>query len=830
MNPADTSARPETSPARWRRPFLIWIDGIEAGWAIPLLLIGFIAVWLAFFCIAYLNGDLHPDVLEAWSSGRRLEWGYARHAPLAAWLAHGWASVFPLTNWSFQLLALANSAAALLAIDLISRRFVRGDQRLLVLLLLLLLPVYQLLAQPFNADAVLLAAWPIATYCFLRSFETRQKGWAIAAGTTAALAMLGKYYSVFLIVSFIFAAICHPRRRAYFASPAPWVAAFAGVAALGPHLYWLATTGAQPFGDMLAQLASKAFAPAAIETFLFMLILALVIAIPVLIWSLVSADRFKRLSEEIGAIRPGIVLLFTIGVGIVAFPTVAAVALGTDIIPVWGIQSIFPFAILIVCGASDPVPRERLVKLAGFAAAIAAVSVLAVAPLHALYRNFYPLDQGRSFYQLSAAELTRQWHAQSDQAMPAVGGDRTLALATAFYSPDHPVADERLLQPNAGTMPPETNPERGWASLCFASDARCIPAMEKAAAGASRLIRSDFAVQSKLLGLAGARQQFTALLALPAVAAPAMTAPPAVAPPPAPVPPPSPAAPTPPPAIAALPAIAPPPPAAAAPPPVPPSVASGAVTLAPLQNAGSATELAGGPTPDVQSAPKAPPPAFCCAPELKPDGATRRPEPASSMPVAAKGRNKRTIRVVAATATPQSDQAAVAEFHLNWVRWAAARRARSGCSVRAANGWGDPCCASCWSAARTVAAHWRPARSAGCRSREGRRGCGSAPREIVTTASAGSARTADSICVSDNGDPTLRRPLLAQLAQPLCALAGALGARPRLAERITPAGAPAPLAEASTAQPRLSRGERPVGFAAAALVAAGGTGGSTGAE
>jgi len=36
------AARSDIAPARWRKPFLNWMDGIEAGWAIPLLLIGFI--------------------------------------------------------------------------------------------------------------------------------------------------------------------------------------------------------------------------------------------------------------------------------------------------------------------------------------------------------------------------------------------------------------------------------------------------------------------------------------------------------------------------------------------------------------------------------------------------------------------------------------------------------------------------------------------------------------------------------------------------------------------------------------------------------------------
>src|ERR1700730_6256373 len=166
-------AWPDLSFARWRSLFLRWIDGIEAGWAIPLLLFGFVVLWFVYFVVAYSNGDLHPDVLDTWTLGRSIEWGYAKHPPLMGWAARAWTTVFPLTNWSFQLLALTNAAIALWTVDLISRRFVQGDKRFIVLLMLMLMPIYQFHAQRFNANAVLLAAWPLATYCFLRSFETR---------------------------------------------------------------------------------------------------------------------------------------------------------------------------------------------------------------------------------------------------------------------------------------------------------------------------------------------------------------------------------------------------------------------------------------------------------------------------------------------------------------------------------------------------------------------------------------------------------------------------------------------------------------------------------
>jgi 4-amino-4-deoxy-L-arabinose transferase-like glycosyltransferase len=509
------AARSEISPARWRKPFLDWMDGIEAGWAIPLLLIGFVAVWFVFLVIAYLGGDLHSDVLETWTLGRSLEWGYPKYPPLIGWVARAWTSVFPLTNWSFQLMALTNAAIALWAVDLISRRFVKGDKRLVVLLLLMLLPIYQFHAQRFNANAVLLATWPLATWCFLRSFETREIRWAVAAGAAAALAMLGKYYSVFLIVSFAVAALCHPERRAYFRSRAPWISIATGLAVLMPHLQWLVETGAPPFAYALARHTGKPFFPSLLEAVLFILGVAMILAIPALTWALMAGDRVKKLSEDLLALNSGLLLLFLTGAGTIVFPAITSVALGSDMPPIWALQGLFLFVIVMVCGTSFPVERFYSVNLAVLVIGIALAAVFVAAPVHAFYRNVHPLHEGRNFYSLAAEELTRRWRERSDAPLAAVGGDDGLAFATAFYSPDHPAYEARLVHPNAQALPRETVLSRGWAALCFDEDTACIAAMDGTAARAYRFVRSEFVVQSTLLGQPGATQGFTAVMVPP---------------------------------------------------------------------------------------------------------------------------------------------------------------------------------------------------------------------------------------------------------------------------------------------------------------------------
>jgi 4-amino-4-deoxy-L-arabinose transferase-like glycosyltransferase len=510
----DMAARSDISPARWRRPFWRWLDGVEAGWAVPLLLIGFVAVWMAYLVIAYFGGSLHADVLEAWTLGRRFEWGSYKHPPLMGWIPWAWTSVFPLTNWSFQLLALTNAAVALWVVDLISRRFVRGDKRIIVLLLMMLTPTYQFYAQRFNANSVLLATWPIAIYCFLRSFETREIGWAIAAGFAAAIAMLGKYYSVVLIGSFIVAAICHPQRRAYFSSWAPWVSTLAGLAALGPHLYWLATTGAMPFTYAFAEHVGKPLGSALFEALLFVAGVAAVLTFPAVAWVLIAGTRLKRFSQDFRAMSPGLYLLFLVSVGTMVLPVIGSVGLGADLPSIWALQGLFLFAILIVCGASYPIERFYSVNLAVLVIGIAAVAAVVVAPVHALYRNTHPLNEGRNVSGQLALELTRQWHQQSDVALPDIGGDDALAFATAFYSPDHPLYQWRLVCQTSDRLP-KVFFTRGWAALCFDDDPVCIGRIKGFAAPAPRMVVSELVARSTLLGWPGATQRFIAVIVPP---------------------------------------------------------------------------------------------------------------------------------------------------------------------------------------------------------------------------------------------------------------------------------------------------------------------------
>jgi hypothetical protein len=65
-------------------------------------------------------------------------------------------------------------------------------------------------------------------------------------------------------------------------------------------------------------------------------------------------------------------------------------------------------------------------------------------------------------------------------------------------------------------LPRQTTFEQGWAALCYGEDNGCIASIERVAVRAPRFVKSEFAMQSTLLGQPGATQRFTAFMVPPA--------------------------------------------------------------------------------------------------------------------------------------------------------------------------------------------------------------------------------------------------------------------------------------------------------------------------
>src|SRR5262245_56820445 len=171
------------------------------------VLIGYVAIWTVYGVLAKASQGVHYDMAELAAWAREPAWGYWKHPPLAAWVARGWFTLFPVADWSFYLLGITFAALALWLSWLVLGRFLDAEKRVIGLALLTLIPFYNFHALKFDHNAVLPPLWAATTLCFIRSFETRSIGCAALAGLGAAAAMLGKYWSLFLLVGLSVAAL-----------------------------------------------------------------------------------------------------------------------------------------------------------------------------------------------------------------------------------------------------------------------------------------------------------------------------------------------------------------------------------------------------------------------------------------------------------------------------------------------------------------------------------------------------------------------------------------------------------------------------------------------
>jgi 4-amino-4-deoxy-L-arabinose transferase-like glycosyltransferase len=496
-----------------------WFDREDDGRAVWVLLALFVAIWTCFHVIAYSAIGLNDDLTEVFVWSRHPSLGFAKHPPLAGLIGTVWFSVFPATNWSFDLLAMLNSAAALFAVDLIARRYVKGDKRLLVLLLLLLTPFYQFHGQRFSTNQTLLSMWPIATCCFLRAFETRGALWSAAAGATAALAMLGKYYSIYLIGALVIAALSHPRRWSYLRSSSPWISILTGSIVLAPHLYWLVTTGLGPLQYAMAVHGSDSTSDE-LRSLLAYLIGGLgYVLLPIVVFAAaVRADRhaLRQILWPRDEDRRMLVVLLG---GQLLLPAVTAPFIGVNLTPLWTMSAWFLLPIVLLSPAQITLTRTAAVRVAA-GVAIVTVAVLAAAPVVAWTNYASGIENGRAYYAIVAEELTRAWRAAMGRPLTIATGASSLAQAASFYSPDHPDSMADFGSPAAPWVTDHRLEREGWAVICGSDNQSCIDSVGVGSAARPGVVRVEKTLTVSFFGLSRAAKTFVFIMVPPGVGKP----------------------------------------------------------------------------------------------------------------------------------------------------------------------------------------------------------------------------------------------------------------------------------------------------------------------
>jgi hypothetical protein len=199
--------------------------------------------------------NMDIDMFENYAWGQTLAWGSFKHPPLFAWVTRLWFSLLPTNDIFYFCLSYVNAGIGLWGVAALARLLVlkgnhsnnlRQEQiksflTWVIGFSVLSLP-YNFYAAIFNADAVSLSLWPWTTYAFFTSITKvgpRLKGfWAVLLGILSAASVLGKYFSVVLLMTLFIISLSQRDYRLWYKTRYPYISFVVFIVLITPHILW----------------------------------------------------------------------------------------------------------------------------------------------------------------------------------------------------------------------------------------------------------------------------------------------------------------------------------------------------------------------------------------------------------------------------------------------------------------------------------------------------------------------------------------------------------------------------------------------------------------
>jgi 4-amino-4-deoxy-L-arabinose transferase-like glycosyltransferase len=520
-------------------------DPARRGRTAAAVLAAYCAVWTVYAVIARSSQDFHFDMGEMVAWSREVTFGTPKHPPLPAWLVGAWFSVFPLTSWAYDLFAMIGAAVSIAIAFVVSWRYLDGVKSAVGLAFLTLVPFFNFHALKFNANSAMLPWWALATWFFLRSFETAVSpgtadgpsassaagadgtpavpgraaviSYAVLAGVAAAAAMMVKYWAVVLLGGMVIAALCDSRRKAYFTSAAPYVTVTAGAAAMLPHFVWLWLHDFSSFayiadshpGTRLESFVSGlGYFAGAVAYAVAPIVLTAVAARPS---PAAAADALWPQEEKGKAPRRLAVLVFLLPL---ALPTLLAVASSEKAVSLWAFGGMTLLPVVLLSSPRIVIPRPAAVRIIGIAAAFPFLALMA-APVVAVVTHLNGVSNYASQYSLIAAAAGKFWHDTTGRPVRLVGSHDNVMNGSVFYFPDRPSTFD-IQNPQLTPWADAARIARDGALLyCPVAEKGCMDAMNRRAAAAKESRRTEVDISRRFLGMAGPVTRYAVVAILP---------------------------------------------------------------------------------------------------------------------------------------------------------------------------------------------------------------------------------------------------------------------------------------------------------------------------
>jgi hypothetical protein len=456
----------------FERIFAALVDPTRGERTMLWLLAGYVVVWSAYGAIAKGSQDLHFDIGEMFAWSHQIGLSAPTHPPLGAWLVRLWFDVMPAQDWAFYLLAILVATVALWIAWRLAGRYLPPEKRVLGLALLSLLPFYNFHALKYNASSVLTPFWAATTWWFFLSFETRRASFATLAGFAAGAAMLGKYWSIFLLAGLGLAALTDPRRGAYFRSPAPWITIAAGAAVLAPHVFWIATHGFTTV-DFAFTSHATGLAHAAAGSLYFLLSVLGYIAAPIVLGALATLPSVAAIKDTLAPGAPERRMLIVAFAAPLLLAALVAVAARADLDPLWSMSAMTLLPVVLLSSPLLKVNRTAAVNILALAIVLPLL-MLAASPVIALVIHRQGVPNYASHYRLIAQAVEQAWRTQSDKPLRIVGGNRPVVDGSNFYFAERPATFMINEPPRTPWVDPARIERDGIAIVCPHVEPGCM--------------------------------------------------------------------------------------------------------------------------------------------------------------------------------------------------------------------------------------------------------------------------------------------------------------------------------------------------------------------
>lgn len=440
--------------------------------------------------------DVHMDVAEAWGWGQKFLWGYGKHPPLSGWVAGLWFSAFPAADWATYALAMTTVSVGMVVCWLIALRVVDARRAFLVVVMIALYPIFNFKGFKYNPDLLQLVTLPLLVLAYLHAFEKRSWQSGILLGLAGALALMTKYWVLTMIGAIGLAALLHPERLRFLASPAPWLAIVTMGLAMIPHIVWLADAHFVPLtyaGDTYS-LADSAQVHQLVAGYVLhnLGLLALPVALAALAMALVPpwGKLLLRAPARIATRawargdNPGVNVSQALNVWIIQVIVAVGPPLGALVFSIymktdWGISLFFLVPLALVAIPALRVQAAALFNIAAIWLVLSAAT-LAASPWIAAREMAANAGNTATYGARSelARKLTQDWHMRFASRWAVVAGTMESIQPMVFYSPDHPSALLPLEAWDSGLTSLEDAKRYGFIGVFDPTDER-LPKFEK---------------------------------------------------------------------------------------------------------------------------------------------------------------------------------------------------------------------------------------------------------------------------------------------------------------------------------------------------------------